>query len=80
LWKIQCPTEEDSGMLMSSVVVVSTFVGQKGRKRGGKGDWARRLKMGQLTLSMGPAMAEVPSYVHRATIPSKRVIPYIKYS
>ncbi len=30
--------------------------------------------MGQLTLSMGPARAEVSSYVQRDTILSKRVI------
>jgi hypothetical protein len=30
-----------------------------------------------LTLRIGPARAEVCSYVQRATIPSKKVIPYI---
>jgi hypothetical protein len=35
------------------------------------------LKIGQLALSMGPARAEVCSYVQRATIPSNRVIPYM---
>jgi hypothetical protein len=49
-------------------------------EKGDNGDWARGLKMGQLTLSMGPAGAEVCSYIQRATILSKRVIPYIKYS
>jgi hypothetical protein len=29
--------------------------------------------MEQLTLSMGPAMAEICSFVQKATIPSKRV-------
>jgi hypothetical protein len=43
------------------------------------GDWARELKMGQLTLSMGPAGAEIRSYIQRATILRKRVIPHIKY-
>jgi hypothetical protein len=44
---------------------------------GGKGDGggqARGLKIGQLTLSMGPAGADVCFLVQRATIPSKRVI------
>jgi hypothetical protein len=34
--------------------------------------------MGQLTLSMGPARAEVDSYIQRDTIQSKRVVPYMK--
>jgi hypothetical protein len=34
--------------------------------------------MGQLTLSMGPAKAEVGFYEQRATIPSKRV-PHMQY-
>jgi hypothetical protein len=37
-----CPTEEDMGMIMSSVVVEFTCVGGKGRKKG--------LKMGAATL------------------------------
>jgi hypothetical protein len=40
----------------------------------GNGGCARGLKMGQFTLRMGPARAEVHSFVQRATIPSKRVI------
>jgi hypothetical protein len=44
-------------------------VGGRGRKRG---QWG--LKIGQLTLSTGPARPEVPSFVQRATIPSKKVI------
>ncbi len=48
--------------------------GQEGEK-GGNGDWVRGLKMGQLTLSMGPARADVHSYIQRVTTsPSKRVI------
>jgi hypothetical protein len=31
-------------------------------------------KMGQLTVSMGPARAEVHDYAQRATIPCKRLI------
>jgi hypothetical protein len=53
--------------------IVITCVGRKGRK-GGDGEWVRGLKIGQLTLSMGPARADVCSYVQRATIPRKRVI------
>ncbi len=48
-------------------------------EKGGKEDCARGQKMGQLTLSMGPARAEVRSYVQRATIPRKRVILYSLY-
>jgi hypothetical protein len=45
-------------------------------EKGGNGDF---IKMGQLTLSMGSARAKVRSYIHLTIIPSKRVIPYIKY-
>jgi hypothetical protein len=48
----------------------------RGEKRG-NGDF---IKMGQLTLSMELATAEVRSYIEITVIPSKRVIPYIKYS
>jgi hypothetical protein len=65
--------EEDSGMLMLSVFIVITCVGRKDRKRGNE-DWIRGPKMAQLTQSIGPARAEVSSYVQRATIPGKRVI------
>jgi hypothetical protein len=58
-----CPTEEDLGMFMLSLFIVMTC-----------GDWVRGPNMGKLTLSMGPARAEVRSYVQRATIPSKRAI------
>ncbi len=42
--------------------------------KGEKGDGGDQAKMGQLTLSMGPAKAEVHILVKRATIPSKGVI------
>jgi hypothetical protein len=46
---------------------------------GGKeGQWG--LKVGQLTLGMALARAEVCSCVQRATIPSKRVIYTLKHS
>jgi hypothetical protein len=48
--------------------------------KGGKGisrGQARGLKVGQLTLSMGPARAQVCFLVQKVTIPSKRVILYI---
>jgi hypothetical protein len=51
------------------------------REKGGNGNRARDPKMGQLTLSIGPARTGVRSYVQRATIPSKRVIHiYIEHS
>jgi hypothetical protein len=62
-----------TGMLMSSLVIVFTCVGGKGRKRGQWGQ-SKGLKMGQWTLSMGQVRAEVCSYIQRATIPRKRVI------
>jgi hypothetical protein len=70
---ILCPTEEDSGMLTSSVFAVFTCVAGQGEK-GSIGGWVRGLKMGQLTVSMGPARAEVHSYVQRATFPSKGLL------
>jgi hypothetical protein len=45
-----------------------------GRGKKDVGGQARGLKIGQLTLSTGPAGAEVCFLVERATIPSKRVI------
>jgi hypothetical protein len=60
-------------MLMLFVFLGITCVGGKDGKRG-NGYSARGPKMGQLALSMGPARAEVQSYIQIATIPSKRVI------
>jgi hypothetical protein len=71
-----CPTEEDSGICMSLVMVNVRMCGQKGGK-GDVGGQVRGLKMGQLILSMGPARAEVPFFVQRATIPGKRVFLYL---
>jgi hypothetical protein len=71
-WKL-CPTEEDLGILMLSAVI-----GQEGENRDNR-DWVR-LKVKQLTLSMGPAGVEVCNYVQRATIPSQRIISYSEYS
>ncbi len=61
---------------MLSVFVVFTYMRKMGRKRGQWG-LGKGTKMGQLTLSMGPARAVVGSYIQRDTILSKRVIPYI---
>ncbi len=68
-----CPTEEDYAMLRLSATVNFACVGGKGEK-GGNGDWARGLKIGQLTLGMGPARVEVCLFVQRATIPSMKVV------
>jgi hypothetical protein len=57
-----CPTEKDSGMLMFSAVINVHMFGWEGGKGGG-GGWARRSKMRQLTLSMGPAGVEVRFFV-----------------
>jgi hypothetical protein len=55
------------------VLIIACVDGKEGKQRG-TGDWVWGPKVGQLTLSIGPASAEVRSYVKRATIPSKRVI------
>ncbi len=75
-----CPTEEYSGMLMLSVFLVLTCVGGKGRKREqwGLGKWTKNWAV---DFGHGASTrTEVSSYVQRATIPIKRVIPYIKSS
>jgi hypothetical protein len=65
-----CPTEEDSGMLMSSVVVNARLCGREVGKRGpSKGNKKR-----QLTLSMRPARVEVHIFVQRTTISSNGVL------
>jgi hypothetical protein len=62
-----CPTEEDSGMLTSSVVVNAHLCGREVGKRGlSKGNEKR-----QLTLSIRPARVEVNFFLQRATIPIK---------
>ncbi len=64
------------GSLVHVVCVIElACVGSKRGKRGNP----RNLKVGQLTLSMGLARAEVRSYVQRATIPSKRLVYTLKY-
>ncbi len=69
-------TEEDSGMLMSTVGVNVHMCGGRGEK-GSNGSWARGLKVGQLTLSLGLARAEVCCFIQTVSIPSRRVIFYI---
>jgi hypothetical protein len=58
--------------------IVLACVGGKREKRGAVWVGVRDLKVGQLTLSMGPARAEVRSYIQRAIIPSKRVVYILK--
>ncbi len=48
--------------------MLTSVDGKGGKKGAGKG-----AKKGKLTLSMGPANAEVRFFIERATIPSKRV-------
>jgi hypothetical protein len=72
------PDRKDLGVLMLSVlyVVLECVGGMRGKIRGlGLG---KTPKVGQLTLSMGPARAEVRSYLQRATIPSKMVAYILK--
>jgi hypothetical protein len=59
---------------MSSVVVNVCILGWQRGEKGDVGGQARGLKIGQLTLSNGPARAEVCFLVQRATIPNKRVL------
>ncbi len=61
-------------MLVSSLVVNVRMCGLEGGRKEDGGGQARGLKMGQLTLSMGPARAEVCFRKQRATIPSKKII------
>ncbi len=59
------------GRRLGHVYVVCVIVIMDGneRKKRGNRDWVRDPKVGQLTLSMGPARADVCSYVQSATIP-----------
>ncbi len=50
------------------------YLDGKGGKRGCFGSRTGGLKIGQLTLSNGPARAEVRFLVQRATISNKRVL------
>jgi hypothetical protein len=59
-------------MSMSFVVINVCMCGREWEKKEAVGD-RQGLKMGQLTLSRGPARVEVGFFVQRATIPSKRV-------
>jgi hypothetical protein len=56
-----CPIEENSGVLMSSVLVVSHEWVRSGEK-GSNGNWVRGPKMRQLILSKGPASTEVCNF------------------
>ncbi len=61
---VMCQTEEDLGVLILSGFIVITHVsGKERREKGVNGAWVRGPKMGQLTLSMGPAKAEVRIYI-----------------
>ncbi len=55
-------------------VVCSRYCPHVWTGRGKKRTQARGLKMGQLTLSMGPAREEVCFFVQRATIPIMKVL------
>jgi hypothetical protein len=66
--------EEDLGVLLSSMFIVITCMGGKEGKRGQWGLGKGTKKVGHLSLSMGPARAEVRNYVQRATIPTMMVI------
>jgi hypothetical protein len=59
-------------------VTILACVGGKRGERGTVGGRAKDIIVGQSTLSMGPARAEVRSCVQRATIPIKRVVNILK--
>jgi hypothetical protein len=59
-------------MLMMLVVLNVRMCGREGGERGWWGP-DKGAKIGQLTLSRGPARAEVCLLIQRDTIPSKRV-------
>jgi hypothetical protein len=63
-------TEEDSGMLMSSVCIVLLVLAGRGGKGDRCWDWGGIL-IGQLTLGKRPARMGIRSQVQKAAIPSK---------
>jgi hypothetical protein len=50
--------------------------GWDGGEKESNGDWVMGPKVGQLTLSMGPARAEVHSYVQRGSFIHYTIIKY----
>jgi hypothetical protein len=68
------PNRRRLGLANVVCVKVIACVGIKEGKKMGSWDWVSDLKVGQLTLRIGPARAEVPSNVQRASIPNKRDI------
>jgi hypothetical protein len=70
-WGLALGSQAQSSMINIICLCYSTRMCW--REEGEKGAAVAGPKMGQLTLSMGPAREEVRSYVQRATILSKRV-------
>jgi hypothetical protein len=66
-----CPTEEETGLSMSSVYSVACIGGKRGIREWVLGP-GKGLKMGRSTLSKGTARTGIRNYVQGATIPSKR--------
>ncbi len=73
------PDEEDSGMLMLSIIVVFTCMYGKGRKWGQWGS-GQGTKKGAVDSEHGASKGGGLQLHTKTTIPSKRSIPYLKYS
>jgi hypothetical protein len=66
--KLLCLTEEDTGLLMSSVYVCCMYWWEDGEKQHGFWGQVRGLNMAKLTLSKGTARMGIRNYVQEATI------------
>jgi hypothetical protein len=60
---VHVPDRRRLGHVNVIYLIVLACVGGKRGKRGAVGSWIRDLKVGQFTLSIGPARAEVGSYI-----------------
>ncbi len=67
-----CLTEEDSGLLMSSVCSCCMYWREEGEK-GASMESGRGTEMGQLTLGKRKARIGIHNYVQGATIPRKGI-------
>jgi hypothetical protein len=72
-----CLTEEDSGMLMSSVFIVFTCLGGKGRKKG-QGGLCKGTKNGAVDSEHGASKGSGMQLHTKSHLPSKIVIPQVQ--
>ncbi len=74
---LMCPAEEDSGMLILSVVVSINMCGREGGKRGQWGLSKGTKKMRQLTMSMGSARAQFAASYKEPPFPVRGLSFYV---